>query len=345
MQINSYNSQKIKVLNLILILMVVYIHSYYLEAESNHPLALGIQLMCSGYGLSCVANSLFFFFSGLLFFNGIESVKDCFPKIKKRIRSLLVPYIIWNVIFVIWYMVLQNLPYIGVLIKDDMLCRVFQPNIFASLYELFWIPANFPLWFLRDLMIMVAVSPLLYFVIKYIKWFAPLLFVLVSPFVALHISPFFLLGGCVAMHSSLEEISEKLIGGEKTFVAAAIYLGYSVVQIWMKEHHPYVSFVVCLCGIITIWELYDWIESKLLLKSKLSSLKFALGYSFFIYLFHEPAFNIIKKLGLKVLGVHEWSLILLYLINPLIMCAIAIMVAKLLQRFTPKMYSILVGGR
>lgn len=70
-----------------------------------------------------------------------------------------------------------------------------------------------------------------------------------------------------------------------------------------------------------------------------------LCYSFFIYLFHEPVFNIIKKIGLKVLGVHEWSLILLYLINPLIMCATAIMVAKLLQRFVPKVFSVLVGGR
>lgn len=113
----------------------------------------------------------------------------------------------------------------------------------------------------------------------------------------------------------------------------------------MKEHHPYVTFIVCLCGIVTIWKLYDWVASKQSISTKLVHLNSILGYSFFIYLFHEPAFNIIKKLGLKVLGVHEWSLILLYIINPLIMCAAAIAVAKVLQRFVPKIYSILVGGR
>lgn len=215
MTISKYNSQKIKVLNLVLIVMVLYIHSYYLEAESNHPIALGLQLICGGNGLSSVANALFFLISGMLFFNGVESAKNCFPKMKKRVRSLLVPYVLWNVIFVLWYAVLQNIPGIGALVNSDMLTKVMQPNVLADLYELFWVPANFPLWFLRDLITMVAVSPLLYYLIKHLKWFAPIVIVFASPFAALHISPFFLLGGCIAMHSSLEEISEKLVGGAK----------------------------------------------------------------------------------------------------------------------------------
>lgn len=259
-------------------------------------------------------------------------------------RSLLVPYILWNGIFVLWYAVLQNIPGIGTLVNSDMLTKVFQTSAFAGLYELFWAPANFPLWFLRDLIIMVAVSPLLYYFIKYLKWCASIVIVLVSPFVTLHISPFFLLGGCVAMHSSLEELSEKLVGG-KIFVAAVVYISYSIAQIWLKDHHPYVTFIVCFCGIVTIWKLYDWVASKQAISTKLLPLNSLLGYSFFIYLFHEPTFNIIKKLGLKVFGVHEWSLILLYLINPLIMCAVSITAAKVLQRLLPKAYSVLVGGR
>lgn len=87
------------------------------------------------------------------------------------------------------------------------------------------------------------------------------------------------------------------------------------------------------------------VVKKAAMNPKQLSLNPVLGYSFFVYLFHEPAFNIIKKAGLMVLGVHEWSLIILYFINPLIMCIIAIAVAKVLQKFVPKMYSILVGGR
>ena len=108
MIISKYNSQKIKVLNLVLIMMVVYIHSYYLEEENRYPIALGLQNIMSGWGLCCVGNTAFFLLSGFLFFNGILSAQDCFLKMKKRVHSLLVPYLIWNVIFILWYVVLQN---------------------------------------------------------------------------------------------------------------------------------------------------------------------------------------------------------------------------------------------
>lgn len=346
MEISKNNSNKISLLNLLLIVFVLLLHSYYTEA-SDYPCAMAIQRFTGTYGLTGVAVPMFYLLSGLLFFNGIKAVKDCLPKMRKRVRTLLVPYIIWNIIFVLWYVVLQSLPGVGGFINNDIAGKVCSPDIVSDIYELLWKPANFPLWFLRDLMIMVAVSPLLYYLVKYLKWFAPILLVLVSPFVSLIISPFFILGGCIAMHSSLEEVTEKLIGGGRFYVwiSVMIYVANAVAQIFTDFHHPYISFVACLCGIITVWVTYDWIASKESLTSKFSSLNSILGYSFFIYLFHEPVFNIIKKLNLKILGVREWSLIILYLVNPIIMCVLAICVAKLLQRIVPKTYSILVGGR
>ena len=344
MNISKDHSHKIRVFYLILIMMVLYFHGYYNEAEP-FPVAQAVQVIGSGNGLWCVANTLFFLLSGMLFFNGIESVKGCYPKMKKRVHSLLVPYLIWNVIFILWYVVLQNLPGIGGYINSDMVGSLTKNGLLDALRVLYWEPANFPLWFVRDLMIMVAVSPLLYYLIKYLKWFTPILLVAISPFVNIHVSPFFILGGCIAMHSSLEKV-HKITNGVGIFWSSTfIYVTNAIAQVFTDYHHPYLTFVVCLCGIITVSRLYDWIASSQSLTSKLKPLNSLLGYSFFIYLSHEPVFNIIKKIGLKVLGVHEWSLILLYLTNPLIMCAIAIMVAKLLQRFVPNVYSVLVGGR
>jgi len=73
--------------------------------------------------------------------------------------------------------------------------------------------------------------------------------------------------------------------------------------------------------------------------------KYICGYSFFIYCFHEPAFNIIKKLALTIYGTSEKVLIFFYLINPWIMVAIAVITAKMLQRMTPRIYKTLTGGR
>ena len=192
--------------------MVLYFHGYYNEAEP-FPVAQAVQVIGSGNGLWCVANTLFFLLSGMLFFNGIESVKGCYPKMKKRVHSLLVPYLIWNVIFILWYDVLQNLPGIGGYINSDMVGSLTKNGLLDALRVLYWEPANFPLWFVRDLMIMVAVSPLLYYLIKYLKWFTPILLVAISPFVNIHVSPFFILGGCIAMHSSLEKVHKITNGG------------------------------------------------------------------------------------------------------------------------------------
>lgn len=342
MEISKYNSNKISYLNLILIVFVLLLHSYYTEA-SDYPCAMAIQRFTGTYGLTGVAVPMFYLLSGLLFFNGIKAVKDCLPKMRKRVRTLLVPYIIWNIIFVLWYVVLQNLPGIGGFINNDIAGKVCSPDIVSDIYELLWKPANSPLWFLRDLIILVATSPIWYFFIKQLKWFGPLFIVILTPYINLYVSPFFLLGGCIAMHSSLEKISYKFIGGGKTYIAAIVYVGNAFAQIFIDYHHSYQSFIACLCGIVTIWWLYDWIVKGK--NYKMAKLHQLLGYSFFIYLFHEPVFNIIKKLDLKILGVHEWSLIILYLANPIIMCVLAILIAKLLQKFVPKTYSILVGGR
>lgn len=355
MEISKYNSQKIEVLNLALIFLVLVIHGHYVEAQ-DYPLALGLQRFSGTDGIARVAVPLFFLLSGMLFYNNTTALNQCFAKQKKRIRTLLIPYLLWNIIFVLWYVILQNLPGVGGFINSDMVGKVTGGSVFNGLKELFWTPAAFQLWFLRDLLFIVLLSPALYYLIKYTKWLSPIIaliamVVLVGSgfFTAIDYElnridgiAFFCLGGCVSMSSSLEQI-DRWLSKPVVIVAAIIFFGNAVWQMIGTDFNVWYNSLTALCGCIVVWKGYDWITSLKLLNLK--PLNPYLGYSFFIYLFHEPVFNIIKKIGLKMLGVHEWSLILLYLLNPVIMCVAAILVAKLLQRFIPKTYSILVGGR
>ena len=113
--ITKYHSSKITILNLVLIIMMLYRHAYYFEAENGNGIALGVQRFID-YGLCNLTNSLFFVLSGFLFFKNISSPTQCLPKIKKRIRSLLVPYVIWNCSFVVFYHVI-NASRVGSLYK------------------------------------------------------------------------------------------------------------------------------------------------------------------------------------------------------------------------------------
>lgn len=351
MKIDSYNSKKIKVLSFVLILLVLYIHSFYNEAIDTR-LASSVQTFVGGGGIAIVAVPMFFVISGFLFFNNIGNVKNCFPKIKKRASSLLVPYLIWNCVFVLWYVVLQNLPGIGGMINSDMLTQIFAGSFIEGIDAMFVAPAAFQLWFLRDLIIIVMLSPLLYLLLKYGKWIVVVGLLLVTPYIKEVTETFnqfgiayFAMGGAIAMYSDLITI-DRFLTKPVVICSSFIYLVHAVMlSANVQLDFRYVGVISVLAAIITVWRLYDWIASNQSLTSKLTPLNSLLGYSFFIYLFHEPVFNIIKKIGLMVLGVHEWSLILLYLVNPLIMCMVAIAFAKLLQRYTPKVYAVLVGGR
>lgn len=341
MIISNYYSQKIRTLNLVLILMVVYIHGEYKEA-STFLVANSLQKVCSGTGFSSVANVMFFLLSGFLFFNGVLDCKACVVKIKKRLKTLFVPYVLWNCIFVLWYVLLALLPGVEGFVNSNVVESLLLGDWSHILKYLFWNPANFPLWFLRDLIIMVLLSPLLLYGIKYLKWLAPIPFMFFYEYH--HISPFFILGGCVAMHLSLEDVSNKL-NAYIMVIASTVYISLSFSQIWLVEYNHYLWMLNGFCGCIVLWKGYDWVVKIRNKAYDMSPIKKFLGYSFFIFVFHEPTFNIIKKIGLRLFGIHEWSLIVLYLANPLIMCLLSIGVAKILQSSLPKVYNVLVGGR
>lgn len=346
MTISKYNSSKITVLNGILIMMVLYIHCFYNEG-CNSPVSYAVQRFMGTSGLMGIAVLLFFAISGFLFFNGMRSIGDCFPKIKKRIHSLFIPYIIWNVIFVGWYVALKFLPGVSSFVNGDILQRI--DNLYEGGYYLFIAPANFALWFLRDLIVFVICSPLIYILIKFFKWWVMPLIIIVAYFFSLVGFCYFVLGGCVALCSSLENITRVsnkyfVVLCAMTYMSMSVYLALQPFEKGIFSYNWGLTMVHDLTGIITIWRGYDILFKDRIL-TEIKWVKIACGYSFFVYLFHEPTLNIIKKIPLRLLGESEIVIIVLFLINPFIMYTVAVLVAKMFQCIIPRVYGVLVGGR
>lgn len=267
MKISNYNSQKISVLNLTLIFLVLVIHSYYLEA-ADFPIAMALQKFTGNNGLARVAVPLFFLLSGMLFFNNTAILSQCLTKQKKRVRSLLIPYLIWNIIFVLWYVVLQNLPGIGGFINSDMVGSLTSGGFLNALKELFWKPAAFQLWFLRDLLFIVLFAPALYYLIKYTKWlsFILLLIGMVMLVRAGFFSMidyemyrvdgivFFCIGGCISMFCSLEQL-DKWLSMPVVVIATIIFFGNAVWQIIGADFNVWYNFLTALFGCIVVWKV------------------------------------------------------------------------------------------
>ena len=322
-----------------MIVMVLFIHSYYIEGE-HYAFTNYVQAFISK-GLCSVAVPMFFAISGLLFFRGISKIKDVFKKQVKRTKTILIPYLIWNVIFVLWFVILDWIPSASQFVNSTIVNDITSLSFWHGFVYLFVKPAGFHLWFLRDLIIFICITPALYYCICFAKWIVPILcFALSFKYSFFNGLAFFSLGGIMALFYSFEQINA--ICSKFGLLSVILWVLYSFCTPLFVFSAKF-AIIAQLSGIVAIWFLYDKVPQSRITRS-LRELNI-FGYSFFVYVFHEPFFNIIKKIMLKVFGIGDVSLSILYLINPIIALTIIICIAKVFEHLLPRFYCILTGGR
>ena len=138
--------------------------------------------------LFSVAVPAFFLISGYLFFKKLEdwNASVWFTKVKKRGVTLLIPYLLWNLIAIGGFFVTRTA---GHLIKGNEPVDVIFALNERGWLRLFWdrclygdvppdrinlfgilvghgTPMDEPSWFIRDLMVVVLMSPIIFFLIK-----------------------------------------------------------------------------------------------------------------------------------------------------------------------------------
>lgn len=143
---------------------------------------LVIDILCR------IAVPSFFLFSGYYFFYKVDSFSiDIYKnKLRKRVRSLLIPYLIWNSLqFVLSALLVAKQNLFNGNIQDSV---VGVYNDLGGIVGIFWngsvssdrlnwlglidgrtAPADMPLWFLRDLIIMSIIAPVIYYSIRKFK--------------------------------------------------------------------------------------------------------------------------------------------------------------------------------
>src|SRR4051812_4625301 len=112
----AYISDKIKIISFFSIILVVFLHAYNLDnAPDVTPLFYKsptwfIEDVIS-QGFTRIAVPLFFMLSGFLFFLNIKGTRNEFwNKIKKRGRTLLIPFLFWSLFGIGFYFTLQTVP-------------------------------------------------------------------------------------------------------------------------------------------------------------------------------------------------------------------------------------------
>lgn len=351
----QYLSDKLRVLSLISIIFVLYIHSRFQPNEIMGMVYYDkIQLFTSEMIGRC-AVPLFYLISGYLFFMKVpDGVKSIGRKIRKRIKSLLIPYFIGCVFFVIFYSFVALLPWTSNLINSSSsIMPLFQKPYSIILISIFYdggtgYPCAFQLWFLRDLILIVATSPLWYLCLKHLKWgFVAVVFVLTYfdvPHVPFYSLFWFVLGG------QLTKVKIEMGGNGRTKVAIFglfLFLIISIIQLFFPDiiNWSLLRIPIILLGIIGAWGLYDVVFGKDFSLSRHQWFATACQFTFFIYLFHEPTLNIVRKLIVVVLGKNELGYLTSYLLSPWIFTVCAVFAGLLFRKYLPRVYDVCTGGR
>lgn len=152
---------------------VVIIHSEcWGVAKDYFSTILFAQVICR------IAVPCFFFFSGFLFFKGLEEWNYAVwkQKMKRRIHSLLIPYLIWNLLAVL---LIYGYNYFASINNPNHPFVSFGGLTGIMLNSGDGLPADFPLWFLRDLIFITALTPLFHLLVKKMpKAIVPALFIM-----------------------------------------------------------------------------------------------------------------------------------------------------------------------
>jgi fucose 4-O-acetylase-like acetyltransferase len=339
MKVPAYISKKLSVLSFIGIIFVVFIHATIVNVEEHYAFLITQSFLRS------IWNSfypMFFAISGYLFFIGMSGSKNEFSyKFKSRFKSLVIPYVFWNISFLLIMLVLKYNSITGKMINSDF-SALFSSNITQFLYIVFLKPIGFHLWFVRDLILIICFTPVIWYLINKIGVFLIIICVVLNLYFT-HITQIgsfvpFIIGAYIAIKEiNLErEITEV---GLLVILIGAIVVG--VLRIYSMALGK-LEFYVAWIPFLLMWFGYDYLIKK---GCDFDTILKWVPYTFFIYVFHEPYLNIFKKVILKISNGNEWGAWCSYFISPFFTVVLAIIIAKILIKMMPQFYNIITGGR
>ena len=349
---NKEVSYKITILNFMFTIGMVSYHFRWVEPFNIKYINGLDQMLVNLYINFCdcigfVAMSYFFFASAFLFYYNIDSSKAAFIKMKKRLKTLLIPYLIWNLI-VLLYKVIRG---------EKIILSLKTISFFFFLD-----PINGPTWYLIALILLMLPSFIIV-KLKDKKVFSFILLIFSLLILTLRdlgiVNSIFKFKSCWWYGNMIDYLPTYILG---------IFLGLNYSDLIIKEKYNrkkaiYVAIFLFIISILLLkftsirtLEIlsYVFIISGIWLivrikniKSKLNSL---LKMSFFIYVMHGPILipevNRFYSLMFKDISLPGIAFILLKLFGIVLMIAFCKMLIKILKKtVSDKTLFYLSGGR
>ncbi|MGF6175763.1 acyltransferase family protein [Ensifer sp. 4252] len=281
----------------------------------------------------------------LLFRRGLDTF-DYRKTFRTKARTVLLPFLLWNFAFLA-LVYLAQLKGIGFGYLPDVVNAT--PTEWLSLaFALEGLPINVPLYFLRDLLLCILLSPLLAWLIKRypLQTLGVLLAFAVLPLPnGIFLKKSILFGFCTGIYVSLHRIDAKLLDPyarsiAAVFLAAAVALSIVLYQtgpefpVWVDMLRS----LTALSGIVGSWAV-----SALLVRTRVGErLARAGGLSFWIFCAHYPLLILFWMVWNRT-EITDYRLF--YFTIPFITIAILVAAHGLAKRLAPGLTAVLTGSR
>ena len=323
-------SNKIKYLSYFMALFVVMIHAYNVDVYGLTGALAGVENLISS--LASFAVPTFFAVSGYLFFRNYHP-RDTLTKWRKRVFSLVIPYLIWNTIGYLYYVIPSYIPALSEHLNHA--AAFSTKEFFITLIMGYGVN-----WFLRCLILFALLSPALYFLLKnrYIG-----ILVLIAGFVLGEFVSNYFLYGTFYFYGAYwaiqwKELAERRYKLGSKLVAICLLIGSSAFLAFANFSIPSLAKnAILLLGITLVWIAGDFLALP-------REVPACLGISFFLYVAHDYVLEILEKVFFILLGKTLYGAIIDYFVAPVIAVAFLTAISFLLRRAKP-LWALLAGSR
>lgn len=314
---------------------------------------------------------VYFFIAGYVFFLGMDmSIKSYAGKLRRRCHSLLIPYLMWNTLAILYLMKVM-LPGMQA-VSEFADTQQFHLSL-SNFIECYWdssqgiiphvnlndngiYPIDTPLWFVRDLMIMVLITPAIYALYKFptphaitkvILVFFTLVWAVRIPGLG-HLSllleafVFFSWGGFLSYHKR-DMIVEFRRYSTTSFILYPL-LALSILfltPIW-PQAMVYVKSINVIVGLFFFYNIAAWLVTKRHCRAS----SFLSSASFFIYCGHFIILDPVARRVFSITGTGgDMAVVSACMLTYIIIIGLLLGVYAMMHRYTPRLLRLFTGGR
>ena len=328
--------------SIILCILVMWVHIHNLDIFFSNPKNWIVRIEdTEKFMLGAPAVAGFFVLSGFLLFKGFAR-QSAGRKLRVRVKSLLIPYLIWNFIYGLYAFVMANNSFLNRFADQKVVTpkMVLQGVLDCSMY-------NPIFWYIKYLMVFVLVSVVLGLVIRN-RWWASLCLLLLlvinlngisdkfpQELRIMSIWAIFFMGGIVL--SLFPEIRTWFKAHDRmqtivSFIVFVIFfIGYyhsSAIQ-WYLGYHISIAWA--------IWNITGFFGDKTPPK--------LLSDTFFLYASHWLIARNVNKLICVIFGTDMIWGMLSWIILPFIIVGITFVVKRICSGKLHPLWVVLNGGR